>query len=133
MIDVESKVYTPIAAALRSEFPGIKVSGEYVPAPSDFPYVSIVETDNFMTRSHMDNGSTERFARIVYEVNIYSNKAAMKKSECRAIAKVIDRIMYSMNFRRTALAPIPNMDNASIYRIVARYRAETDGENIYRG
>lgn len=30
MIDVESQIYTPIAEALRAQFPGILVSGEYV-------------------------------------------------------------------------------------------------------
>ena len=46
MIDVENQIYTPIAEALRVQFPGIKVSGEYVKAPSGFPFVSIVEQDN---------------------------------------------------------------------------------------
>lgn len=30
MIDVESQIYTPIAEALRAQFPGILVSGEYL-------------------------------------------------------------------------------------------------------
>lgn len=46
MIDVESQIYTPIAEALRAQFPGILVSGEYVNAPTRFPYVSLVEQDN---------------------------------------------------------------------------------------
>ena len=47
MIDVESQIYTPIAEALRAQFPGILVSGEYVNAPTRFPYVSLVEQDNY--------------------------------------------------------------------------------------
>lgn len=46
MIDVESQIYTPIAEALRAQFPGILVSGEYVNAPTRFPYVSLVEQDS---------------------------------------------------------------------------------------
>lgn len=38
MIDVESQIYTPIAEALRAQFPGILISGEYVNAPTRFPY-----------------------------------------------------------------------------------------------
>ena len=49
MIDVESQIYTPIAEALRAQFPGILVSGEYVNAPTRFPYVSLVEQDNYTT------------------------------------------------------------------------------------
>lgn len=62
MIDVESQIYTPIAEALRAQFPGILVSGEYVNAPTRFPYVSLVEQDNYTTEAHMDSGDTERFA-----------------------------------------------------------------------
>lgn len=46
--------------------------------------------------------------------------------------KVIDDLMYQRNFTRISLSPIPNLENASIYRLVARYRAETDGTNLYR-
>jgi hypothetical protein len=46
--------------------------------------------------------------------------------------KVIDDVMFSMNFKRMALTPVPNMEDASIYRLVARYRVMTDGKNFYR-
>ena len=68
MIDVESQIYTPIAEALRAQFPGILVSGEYVNAPTRFPYVSLVEQDNYTTEAHMDSGDTERFATLMYSV-----------------------------------------------------------------
>lgn len=45
---------------------------------------------------------------------------------------LINEMMYSMNFTRIAMTPIPNLEDATIYRITARYRAETDGEYIYR-
>lgn len=132
MIDVESQIYTPIAEALRAAFPGISVSGEYVPAPSKFPYVSIVEQDNYTTEAHMDSSEQERFTTLMYEVNVYSNKSPGKKSVCRGVMNTIDKLMYGMNFRRISLSPVPNMENATIYRLVARYRAETDGTNLYR-
>ena len=132
MVDVEAKIYTPIATALRAEFSGIEVSGEYVKTPSTFPAVSIVESDNYITAAHIDSGNTEKLATLMYEVNVYSNKASGKKSECRAIMARIDELMYRMNFRRILLRPIPNLDNATIYRLTARYRAESDGTNLYR-
>lgn len=52
MIDIENQIYTPIAKALRNKFSGIIVSGEYINAPPDFPYVSIVEQDNYDTGAH---------------------------------------------------------------------------------
>lgn len=132
MIDIENQIYTPIAKALRSEFPDIFISGEYINAPSSFPYVSIVEQDNYATQSHMDSGDTEAFSTLMYEVNVYSNKSVGKKAVCREIMTFIDNMMYLSNFRRISLSPVPNMENATIYRLVARYRAETDGTNIYR-
>lgn len=132
MIDVESQIYTPIAEALRKAFPEINVSGEYVKVPSSFPHVSIVEQDNYPTLEHMSNGDREKFTTLMYEVNVYSNKSTGKKAQCRSIMKVIDDLMYQFNFTRISMSPIPNLENASIYRLVARYRAETDGANLYR-
>lgn len=132
MIDVESKVYTPIAVALRDAFSGIFVSGEYVKAPSSFPHVSLVEMDNCTSADRLDTADEERFSTLMYEVNVYSNKTSGKKSECKKIIGFIDDLMYKMNFKRLSLAPVPNMDDATIYRMTARYRVETDGENFYR-
>ena len=69
---------------------------------------------------------------LMYEINIYSNKTTGKKAQCRNIMKVVDDLMYRRNFIRTAMSPVPNLENATIYRIVARYQAETDGTNLYR-
>lgn len=132
MIDVENQIYTPIAEALREAFPGIDTSGEYVKAPSAFPHVSIVEQDNYPTLTHLSTSDSEEYATIMYEVNVYSNKSSGKKAQCRSIMKVIDDLMYRRNFTRISLSPVPNLENATIYRLVARYRAETDGANLYR-
>lgn len=131
MIDIESLVFTPIAQAVRAQF-GADVKGEYVRSPSKLPHVSIVESDNYTTLSHRDNGSAEKYATIMYEVNVYSDKTSTKKSECRAILSLVDSMMYSLNFTRIAMTHVPNLEDDSIYRITARYRAETDGTKIYR-
>lgn len=68
----------------------------------------------------------------MYEINVYSNKVGTKKSEAKAIMQLIDGMMYERNFTRIALTPVPNLEDATIYRLTARYRAETDGTNIYR-
>lgn len=132
MIDIEKMVYTPIAEALRERFKGIEVSGAYVNAPAKFPYVSIVEQDNYMSVNRLDSSDSEKFATVMYEVNVYSNKSASKRDVCREIMGVIDEMLYKRNFIRLSMSPVPNMENGTIYRLVARYRAETDGETIYR-
>lgn len=130
MIDCENEVYTRIARVLRDKFPGINIAGEYVNAPSSFPHVSITQSDNSVVSEQM-TGSAE-MAQVMFEINIYSNKADGRKTECKSLAKVIDDVMFKMNFKRMALTPIPNMEDATIYRIVARYRAMTDGKYFYR-
>ena len=131
MNDCENEVYTRIATVLRTEFPGIDLASEYVRSPSAFPHVSIVMADNSIISERHDTG-TEETDLVMFEINIYSNKANTKKSECKAIAKVIDTLLYSMNFRRLSLNPVPNLENATIYRLVARYRVATDGKYFYR-
>lgn len=132
MKDIEAAVYTQIAQAVRTEFPGSYVTGEYVRKPAKFPHVSLVESDNYISIGHMDTNTGETYSTVMYEVNVYSNKQGGKKSEARAILKLIDGMMYGMNFTRIAMTPVPNLEDSTIYRITARYRAETDGENLFR-
>lgn len=130
MIDCENEVYTRLAKVLRERFPGINVTGEYVKAPSSFPHVSITQSDNSVVAGKMTG--TAEMALVMFEINIYSNKAEGKKTECKSVAKVIDETLFKMNFKRLALNPVPNLEDATIYRIVARYRAMTDGNFFYR-
>lgn len=130
MIDCENEVYTRIAKVLREKFPGINTAGEYLKTPPGFPHVSITQSDNSVISERM-TGSAE-MAQVMFEINVYSNLTEGKKTECKSIMKVIDDVMFSMNFKRIAMTPVPNLEDASIYRIVARYRVMTDGKNFYR-
>ena len=133
MINVESEIFNIIAKALRKEYPGAYVVGEYVKAPSKFPCVSIVEMDNTAYDRTQTSGSLENHADVTYEVNIYSNKISVKKSECRAIASLIDDEFATLGFSRTMLQPIPNGDDATIYRMLGRYRGVVSQDfKVYR-
>lgn len=138
MVDIENELFSIIADALHEKYPdpdedtnGIFVTGEYVKTPSSFPAVSVVEMDN--TTEDWDS-SGETHARVMYEVNVYSNLRNGKKSQCKAIAKIIDHIFTSYNFARMMLQPVPNMNDSTIYRMVGRYRAKVGNNKvIYRG
>lgn len=130
MIDCENEVYTRIAKVLREKFPGIDIAGEYVKAPSVFPHVSITQSDNSVIANKTTDSA--EMAQVMFEINVYSNKTGGKKTECKAIMNIIDEVLFKMNFRRLALTPVPNMEDATIYRIVARYRVATDGRYFYR-
>lgn len=132
MIDIENEVFTKIASELRSQFTGINVYGEDVRSPSQFPCVSVVEADNYTVKSTQDSGSNENHAKLMYEVNVYSNKTSGKKTECKEILSVIDDILLGLGFTRTMKNPV-SMDDATIYRMVTRYTAiVSTNQTIYR-
>ena len=132
MIDIEAYVFTPVAQAVRAAYDGAFVSGEYVQAPAKFPHISIVEQDNYMSVNRLDNSNTEKYATVMYQVDVYTNKTSGKKKQAREIMSLVDSMMYAKNFTRISMTPVPNYADATIYRLTARYRAETDGEALYR-
>lgn len=133
MIDVENDIFNTVATVVRGKYPDIYMVGEYVKTPPKFPCVSLVEMDNQTYQQTEDSGSSENHASLMYEVNIYSNKMTGKKSECKAIAALIDERMLALGFARTMLQPIPNLDDATIYRMVGRYSAViSKNKVIYR-
>lgn len=133
MIDIESAVFNRVATKVREVFPDIFFAGEYVKSPSSFPAVSLVEMDNSTRIDTIDSGSSENHANVMYEVNVYSNKTAGKKSECREILGLIDEEMLAMGFSRSTRTPVPNEYDSTIYRMVARYKATVSSDlKIFR-
>ena len=131
MIDIENKIYSPIRTALVDAYDGIYVTSEPTATTAKFPAVSIVQEDNYMSINKLDNSGAERFATVMFQVDVYSNKASGRKSQCKEIMNVVDNMLFALNFTRLSLTPIP-MANDGYYRLSARYRAETDGTNLYR-
>lgn len=117
-----------VATPLREKFPGIWVSGEYVDAPAKFPAVTIEEVNNSVYQK-MRTVHIENAASVLYEVNIYSNKIGYKKSEAQEIMSFIDNILAGLGFTRTMCNPLPNLADATIYRLTARYEAVIDQDN----
>ena len=133
MIDIENQVFDRVATRVREQFPDIFMTGEYVNSPSSFPAVSLVEMDNSVREATIDSGSNENHVNVMYEVNVYSNKTTGKKSECKAIIALIDTEMTAMGFVRSTLTPVQNEYDATIYRMVGRYRAAVSTDHkIYR-
>lgn len=133
MIDIENDVFSAVSTDVRNEHPNIYFVSEYVKVPKQFPCVSIVEMDNQSYQRTEDSASSENHVSVMYEINIYSNKTVGKKMECKVIANLIDERMLALGFARTMLQPIPNLDDATIYRIVGRYSAiVSKNKKIYR-
>lgn len=130
--NLTAKIFDPIATALRTEYDGIYVTGEYIDAPPSFPAVSIVEGDNYIDVGKMSTKANEEYSVVMYEVEVYTNLKVGKITQARNILASIDAILYDLNFTRLSMTPVPNLANTSIYRLVARYEAVTDGTTLYR-
>lgn len=132
MIDIENDVYNVVSAAVLASYPGALVVGKETRMPSKFPCVSIVESDNYTVGYTQDSGSNENHVSLMYSVDVYSNKAKGSKSECKAILAIVDDALIRKGFTRTMKQPI-SMDDATKYRLVARYTAVADkNKTIYR-
>lgn len=137
MIDIEDDIFDEVSEKVYSAFekkcPDLLMMSEYVKSPSSFPFISLVEIDNATFRNTQSTDGNENHVAVTYELNVYSNKTSGKKAECKALAGFIDEILLGMNFTRTMLEPVPNQDEATIYRILGRYRAViSKNKTIYR-
>lgn len=130
MINLENEIFTIIANAVRTAYPGALVVGEYAKTPTRFPCVSIIEQDNAVYDKTQTSGNLENHASVMYEINVYSNKKGGKKSECKAIASLINDEFATLGFSRTMLQPIPNVEDATIYRIVGRYMGVVSKDKV---
>lgn len=122
MIDIENDVFSYVAEAIRTAHSGTYVVGEFVDVPASFPAVTIVEADN-RVYERMRTLNIENAANVMYECNVYTNKAFGKKAQAKAIATTMDEAFASIGFTRTFREQVPNLNNATIYRIVCRYEA----------
>jgi len=102
-----------------------------VAQPPKFPAVSVVEMDNNVDERAMDNGNIENAVNVMYQVDVFSNLNKGKKAQAKAIIALIDEVLSQHRFVRTFCNPIQNMNDATIYRMTARYRRRiTDTETM---
>lgn len=127
MIDAEQEIFVHIGNHLYESLPELAdtltVVDEYIAAPSSFPCVSLIEMDNVVYRNNRDSSEIENHVQVIYEVNVYSNKTKGRKQQCKEILACINDEMERLGFTRTVFTPVPNEADATIYRMVARYRA----------
>lgn len=108
------------------------MSGEYTDLPARFPAVTIVEEDNAVVQ-RMRTTNIENAVSLMYSANVYTNTVGYKKSEAKDILEVVDDEFSKMGFARTMCNPVANLQDATIYRIVARYEATVDKDLwVYR-
>lgn len=136
MIDIENDVFNSIAVPLREKYPGIYVTGEEIRAPAfekSSIAVSIEEKDNGVYQK-MRTVTIENAAQLMYEVQVHSNRVGYKKAEAKEVMGFIDEQFARLGFTRTMCSPVSNLQDATIFRLVARYEAVVDKDLwIYSG
>lgn len=113
-------MFSPIATVLRNTYDRIAVTSEYTDTPARFPAVTIIETSNIVLR-RMSTTKIENASTILFEVNVFSNQTAGAKLQARDIMETVDAEFEKLGFVRTMMSPTPNLADATIYRITARY------------
>lgn len=132
MNTIENEIFTEVKTTLITKYGegNIFVTGEYTPTPSFFPCAYISEADNF--NAGFDGSNHEVVTGVMYEVEVFTNRLNGKMAQAKDIMKTIDDILTPMGFTRTFLQQLPNMNDATIYRLTARYTAAVIDNTIYR-
>lgn len=135
MISIENFVVNSISEAvapLLTDYPTLKVGSMYVDLPTEMPYISVEEIDNYTYReTHVD--LQEEHAVVTFDVNVWANDPTLKTTAKR-IVDVVDTAMQSLKFTRIMSGVFPNIDR-TIYRYTMRYEAivqkgKEDGDTI---
>lgn len=138
MNDIEPAVFTAIkelfAALGATACHGrVTVRSTFRGVTEDLPLCTVEETDSAVHTPTLDSGGKENHTRLTYEVSIYSNSKTDKRGEARAILSAADGVLQGFGFTRVYCRPTPNLADASIFRLTARYEGVlgTDGV-VYR-
>lgn len=129
MIDVSNEVFNAVAEDLRSAFSGIKVKGEYVAEPSEFPLVTIDETSNVPI--HLDSAAVNKYAHVTYRLQVFSNAKTGKRAQARRIYARADECLQRLGLFAVSYTTTPTIYNAEVYCITATYEAAVDRDGVF--
>ena len=119
MIDIENYVYTQVRNAVKTAYPNVSVSGEYVENPSSFPHVCLEMSDNATHAASMTAQKREFAAEQTFTANVYTNTPTAK-TDAKKLAQIVDETMAGLGFRRAMSMRTPNIEH-TIYRMTMRY------------
>lgn len=132
MIDYSIEIFNAVAVRLRSIYESIRVVGEYVQMPSSFPCVAMDEIQNVPV--HLDSATENKYARVVYRVQVFSNLESGKRAQAREIYSEVDKKMQELGLFCKSYTTTPAIYNSEIYSITATYEGVIDRAGvIYRG
>lgn len=132
MIDIENELFTMVKTAVQGQYPAALVMGSKLDTVTTFPAVSFVEVNNRSYQRSRDSGGWENHARVMYEVEVFSNCVG-KKQECKRIIDIIDTLLIKLGFNRLMSEPILNLRDLSIARRISQYEAVVGKNHVIYG
>lgn len=132
MLDYSNEIFDTVAKDLRSLYRGIQIKGEYVDTPSKFPTVTIDEISNVPT--HLDSANTNKYAKVIYRCQVFSNAENGKRAEARKIYASLDKKLMELGLFAKTYTTTPSIYNSEVYCITATYEGVIGSDGtIYRG
>lgn len=129
MIDIENEIVTLIHNTLVANNISAALESVTNLTPSEFPTVCVEEIENSSYGASSDSKTNENHAAVGYEINVFTNDVSGKKQRAKEILDVLDAQMILVGFLRMSKTQL-SYDNGTKYRLVARYRAVVDRNNI---
>lgn len=129
MIDISNEVYTFIRKRVKAVEPSVAFSDEYQTAQTVFPCCIFRQADDYIRRDRIDSGNIENAVNVMFEVDVYSNKISGKKEEAKKIMSLVSDNMALIGLVRSMCSPVPNIADATIYRLTARFEGTVDKNN----
>lgn len=134
MIDFESQIVTDLYNKVISVFPNATIGTIADPTQITFPYVNIIVSDSAPTYQFVNSSRVEKFRDITIEVEVYTNLISGRKAQAKGIMSLIDSELLAMGATGTSLNPMDltnPVDNSTVFRYFARYRATVDNNGIF--
>lgn len=122
MIDVMTDIFNSVYDAITAEFPDADLADHYVNQPATFPHLQMWKESDTTPRSGVNLSGDECFSNLVIHFEGFDNILdGVGKENVEKMFSILDPVMRLMGYRRTYCAPVPNYNDASVYREIARY------------
>ena len=126
---IEQEIQTLVLTAVLNDYSTCTITNATIAAPSKFPCLGVVLSDNGTTQSMRDSSGEDKFHDITLRVDAWSNKTNGKQGEAEGIMNTVRGVLLPLNFRQVNCRPTSDINNATVYRLTAEFTATVDADN----
>lgn len=129
VFEIEQEIQTLIFNAVLTDYKNCVITNATIAAPSKFPCLGVVLSDNGTTQSMRDSSGEDNYHDITIRVDVWSNKTNGKQAEAEGIMNIVRGVVLPLNFRQVSCRPTSDINNATVYRLTAEFTATVDADN----